>query len=81
MQTAALGASMVLVEGLSRAGRDLSRQKLLTALEGLQGFDTGLTPRIGYNADRRIGSYGAYAVKVDLAEPHVPALPDFIRLQ
>lgn len=81
MQTTALGASMVLVEGLSRAGRDLSRQKLLTALEGVQGFDTGLTPRIGYNADRRIGSYGAYAVRVDLAQRTFVPMPDFIRLQ
>ena len=81
MQAAALGASMVLVEGLSRAGRDVSRQKLLTALEGLQGFDTGLMPRIGYNADRRIGSYGAYAVQVDLANRTFLPSPDFIRLQ
>ena len=81
MQAAALGASMVLVEGLSRAGRDLSRQKLLAALEGVQGFETGLMPRIGYNADRRIGSYGAYAVKVDLAGRTFQPMPDFIRLQ
>jgi hypothetical protein len=81
MQAAALSASMVLVEGLSRAGRDLSRQKLLTALEGLQSFDTGLMPPIGYNADRRIGSYGAYAVKVDLANRSFQPSPDFIRLQ
>jgi ABC-type branched-subunit amino acid transport system substrate-binding protein len=81
MQGAALAASMVLVEGLSRAGRDLSRQKLLAALESLQGFDTGLMPPIRYNADRRIGSYGAFAVKVDLANRKFQPSPDFIRLQ
>ena len=81
MQAAALGASMVLVEGLSRAGRDLSRQKLLTALEGVQGFETGLMPPVAYNADRRIGSYGAYAVRVDLAQRTFVPMPDFIRLQ
>ena len=81
MQAAALGASMVLVEGLSRAGRDLSRQKLLAALESLQGFGTGLSPPLGYNADRRIGSYGAYAVEVDFARRSFRPLPDFIRLQ
>jgi ABC-type branched-subunit amino acid transport system substrate-binding protein len=81
MQVAALGAAMVLVEGLSRAGRDVSRQKLMSALEGMQGFETGLTPRITYTAERRIGSYGAYAVKVDLARRSFQPLPDFIRLQ
>jgi ABC-type branched-subunit amino acid transport system substrate-binding protein len=81
MQVAALGAAMVLVEGLSIAGRDLSRQKLITALEGLQGFETGLMPRLSYNADRRIGSYGAYVVKVDLAKRTFTPLPDFVRLQ
>lgn len=80
-EVAALGAAMVLVEGLSRAGRDLSRQKLLAALESLQGFDTGLMPGIGYNADRRIGSYGAYAVRVDLVKQAFQPSPDFIRLQ
>ncbi len=81
MQVAALGSAMVLVEGLSRAGRDLSRQKLLAALESLQGFETGLMPRLSYNADRRIGSYGAYVVKVDLAQRAFQPMPDFIRLQ
>ena len=81
MQVAALGAAAVLVEGLSRAGRDLSRQKLVAALEGLQAFDTGLMPLIGYGPDRRIGSYGAYAVQVDLARGAFRPLPDFIRLQ
>jgi ABC-type branched-subunit amino acid transport system substrate-binding protein len=81
MQVAALGSAMVLVEGLSRAGRDLSRQKLLAALESLQGFETGLMPRLSYNADRRIGSYGAYVVKVDLAKRTFQPMPDFIRLQ
>ena len=81
MQVAALGSALVLVEGMSIAGRDLSRQKLLAALEGLRGFETGLLPRLSYNADRRIGSYGAYVVKVDLAKRTFLPQPDFIRLQ
>jgi ABC-type branched-subunit amino acid transport system substrate-binding protein len=81
MQVNALGAAMVLVEGLGRAGRDLSRQKLIAALEGLYAYDTGLMPGLSYNADRRIGSYGAYAVKVDLAKRSFQPSADFIRLQ
>jgi ABC-type branched-subunit amino acid transport system substrate-binding protein len=62
----AYAAAQLLVEGLKRSGRDLSRSRLLATLEGVQGFDTGLLPRLSYNADRRIGAAGAYLVAVDL---------------
>lgn len=41
--------AMVLVEGLKRAGRDLTREKLITALESIHGFDAGLGPRLKVN--------------------------------
>jgi len=34
-------AAKVLVEGLRRAGRDLTREKLIRTLEGIQGYDAG----------------------------------------
>ena len=36
----------IFVEGLTRAGKDLSREKLITTLEGLYEYETGATPRI-----------------------------------
>lgn len=62
----AYGAALLLVEGLKRTGRDLSRRKLLATLETVQSFDTGLMPRLSYNPDRRIGAPGGYLVAVDL---------------
>lgn len=62
----AYAAALLLVEGLKRTGRDLSRRKLLATLETVQSFDTGLVPRLSYNADRRIGALGGYLVAVDL---------------
>ena len=62
----AYAAALLMVEGLKRTGRDLSRRKLLATLETVQSFDTGLTPRLSYNADRRIGALGGYLVAVDL---------------
>lgn len=62
----AYAAAQLLVEGLKRSGRELSRSRLLAQLEGVQGFDTGLLPRLSYNADRRVGAAGAYLVAVDL---------------
>ncbi|HSB73900.1 MAG TPA: ABC transporter substrate-binding protein [Candidatus Methylomirabilis sp.] len=65
-QLSAYAAAKILVEGLRRAGRDLSREKLVTALEGLYNFETGVTPPISYGPDRRIGTLGAHIVAVDL---------------
>jgi ABC-type branched-subunit amino acid transport system substrate-binding protein len=61
-------AAKVLVEGIERAGRDLTRQQLLEALEGLDDFHPGLAPALSYGEDRRIGSIGAHIVPVDLVE-------------
>lgn len=65
-QLSAYCAAKILVEGIKRAGKDLSRDKLITALEGLYEFDTGLTPRITYGRNRRLGAMGAYIVTIDL---------------
>jgi ABC-type branched-subunit amino acid transport system substrate-binding protein len=67
-QIAAYSAAKILLEGLKRAGRNLSREKLIAALEGLNGFETGLTPEITYGLNRRIGSMGAYIVSVNLSK-------------
>ena len=65
-QLQACSAARILVEGLKRAGRDVSREKLIGALEGLNRFETGSTPPITYGPNRRIGALGAYVVMIDL---------------
>ena len=65
-QLSAYSAAKILVEGLKAAGKDVSREKLISALEGLNRFDTGLTPKITYGPNRRIGATGAYVVSIDL---------------
>lgn len=65
-QISALVAAMVLVEGLKRTGRDLSREKFVRSLEKLWEFQTNLTPRITYGPNRRIGVLGSHVVTVDL---------------
>lgn len=64
-QFAALAAAKIFVEGLKRAGADVSREQLITALESLYDFDTGLTPRIIFGPNRRIGAAGAYMVTIN----------------
>jgi ABC-type branched-subunit amino acid transport system substrate-binding protein len=65
-QLSVFAAAQILVEGLKRAGKDLSREKLITALEALYDFRTGVTPAITYGPNRRIGAMGAHIVSIDL---------------
>lgn len=41
--------AMVLVEGLKRAGRDVTREKLVDALESIRDLDLGLGPQLKVN--------------------------------
>jgi ABC-type branched-subunit amino acid transport system substrate-binding protein len=66
-QLAALAAAKLFVEGLRKAGRDLSRVRLVEGLESLYAFDTGVTPPLSYGPNRRIGARGAHVMVVDLA--------------
>jgi ABC-type branched-subunit amino acid transport system substrate-binding protein len=63
---AALAAAKLFVEGLRKAGRNLSRVRLVEGLESLYGFETGVTPRLSYGPNRRIGARGAHVVTVDV---------------
>ena len=38
--------AIVLVEGLKRAGRDLTHDKLIAAIESVDGLDIGLGPQL-----------------------------------
>lgn len=64
-QLAALAAAKIFVEGLKRAGADLSREQLITALEGLYEYDTGLTPKIIFGPNRHVGAAGAYVITIN----------------
>jgi ABC-type branched-subunit amino acid transport system substrate-binding protein len=67
-QIAAFSSAKVLVEALKRAGKELSREKLIQTLEGFYEFPTGLTPVLTFGPNRRIGAMGAYVLMVDLKE-------------
>ena len=67
-QVSAYASAKILVEALKRAGKEVSREKLIQVLEGFSGYSTGLTPAITYAPNRRIGAMGAYVVTVSLKE-------------
>ena len=65
-QVAAYVAFEVLVEGMRRTGRNLSRERFVAALEGLYDFESGLLRPIRYGPNRRVGTLGGHVVAVDV---------------
>jgi ABC-type branched-subunit amino acid transport system substrate-binding protein len=73
-QWSALAAADVLIEAMKRAGRDLSREKLVDQLESLRTFATGYVPPVTFGAARRLGARGAWIARLDLGRKRsVPA--------
>ncbi|HJP95613.1 MAG TPA: ABC transporter substrate-binding protein [Pyrinomonadaceae bacterium] len=64
-QLAALAAAKTFVEGLKRVGADLSREQLVSALESLYDYDTGLTPKLIFGPNKRVGAAGAYVITIN----------------
>jgi ABC-type branched-subunit amino acid transport system substrate-binding protein len=77
-QASAIAAARILVHALELSGKDLSRERLVTTLEGLYEYDTGLMPRITFGPNRRIGVLGAYVVTIDPEKKLFPATAEWI---
>ncbi|HSO07987.1 MAG TPA: ABC transporter substrate-binding protein [Pelomicrobium sp.] len=79
-QRSAYAAGRLLAEGLRRAGRQLTRERLVAALEGLHEYRTGVLPPLGYNADRRVGALGGYVVALDTRERTFRVVSGWVRI-
>ena len=65
--------AMVLVEGLRRAGKDPTREKLIIAIESIQNKDLGLGPKLNlkYSATRHKGFDQIYTTVVRNGKPEI----------
>ncbi|HLW55709.1 MAG TPA: ABC transporter substrate-binding protein [Candidatus Angelobacter sp.] len=65
--------AMVMVEGLKRAGKDPTREKLIAALESIQDKDLGLGPRLTlhYSPSRHKGFDQIYTTVVRGGKPEI----------
>jgi len=77
-QVAAYTAARIAVEALQHAGRNLSRERLMSALEALDGFRPGLVPAVSFGPQRRIGSGGAHVVHADLVNGRLDAASEWV---
>lgn len=58
--------ALVFVEGLKRAGKDLTRERLVDALETLKNFETGgITAPLTYTPEQRCPFKSGYFLKAD----------------
>ena len=73
-----MAAAQILVHALELSGKDLSRERLVTTLEGLYEYETGLMPKITFGPNRRIGVLGAYIVTIDPEKKLFPATAEWI---
>ena len=80
-QASAIAAARILVHALELCGKDLSRERLITALEGLYEYDTGLMPKITFGPNRRIGALGAYVVTIDPEKKLFPASVEWVAVE
>ncbi|HEX9984413.1 MAG TPA: c-type cytochrome [Thermoanaerobaculia bacterium] len=60
-----LASMKLIVEALRRAGRDVSREKLVETLEGFHEVDTGLVPRVTFGPNRHTGVTTAHVVVIE----------------
>ncbi|MEK7385025.1 MAG: ABC transporter substrate-binding protein, partial [candidate division NC10 bacterium] len=51
-------AAMLFTEGAKRAGKNLTRDSLIAALEGIRGFESGLLPPVTIGADHETQKHG-----------------------
>lgn len=69
LQLALLASARVILEALKNTGRELDREKFLTALEALSGVETGFTPPASFTPRRHVATSGVYAIPAHLFSP------------
>jgi ABC-type branched-subunit amino acid transport system substrate-binding protein len=80
-QASAIAAAKILVHAIELCGKDLTRERLVTTLEGLYEYDTGLMPKITFGPNRRIGALGAYIVTIDPEKNLFPASVEWVPVE
>jgi branched-chain amino acid transport system substrate-binding protein len=77
---AGYAAAQTLVAGLQKAGRDLTREKLVEALETLQNWNGSILPPITYGPAEHGGkSTAAYMARADLETNRMVRFSDWLR--
>jgi ABC-type branched-subunit amino acid transport system substrate-binding protein len=77
----ALCAAKLLIYSLQKAGREVTREKIIEILEKLYHFDTGQTPPVTFSPNRRVGALGAHIIGIDLEKKQLSLPSTWIELE
>ncbi|HET7341202.1 MAG TPA: ABC transporter substrate-binding protein, partial [Methylomirabilota bacterium] len=69
-------AAMLFTEGAKRVGRNLTREGLVTALEGIKGWQNGILPPITIGPDHETQRQGFW---VRVEKGHFKQLTDWLK--
>jgi len=69
IQAAALASASLVTDALTRAGRILSREALLDAIDHTNAFRSGFAPPLTFRDDRHLGSTGCYVIAFQPGHP------------
>ncbi|HUQ33220.1 MAG TPA: ABC transporter substrate-binding protein [Pyrinomonadaceae bacterium] len=75
-QSVAYASAQIMIEAAKIGGRDISRSSLITSLEQLQDFKTGVLPPVTFGPNRRVGSASSYVVGIDLDKKNYVPVSD-----
>ena len=75
-QTIAYASAKTLTEAIKLSSRKLSRATLISALEGLRDYRTGVIPPVSFGPNRRVGVEGSFVVGIDLTNKRYVALSE-----
>ncbi len=64
-QYLAYSGAILLEEGLKRSGKSVTRERFVDSIGNVWRLETGVTPPLTYNPNRRAGAVGATILKVD----------------
>ena len=76
----AYAATELLLEGIKRAGKRVTRMKLLDEIEKLYAFDVGLNRPLTFGSRHRVGLRGAYIVRFDVGKRRLVATDTWVSL-
>jgi ABC-type branched-subunit amino acid transport system substrate-binding protein len=73
-QFLAYAGALLMEEGLKRSGKGLTRERFVDAIGNVWRLETGVTPPLTYDPNRRAGALGAAILKADgSSRRYVPA--------
>jgi len=78
---AALSAAKLLIYALQKAGREVTREKIIEIFEKLYRFETGQTPPLTFTPNRRVGSNGVHVIGIDLEKKQLLLPSTWIELE